>query len=38
MGEKRATCRSLVGNMKKRENLENLSVNVRIILKWAFRK
>ena len=37
-GEKRATCRILVGNMVKRDNLEDVSVNVRIILKWIFKK
>ena len=37
-GGKRPTCRILVGNKKKRENLEDLSLNIRIILKLIFRK
>jgi len=37
-GEKRPTCRILVENVKKMENLEDLSVHIRIMLKWIFRK
>jgi len=37
-GGKIHTCRILVRNAKKREHLEDLSVYVRIILKWFFRK
>ena len=36
--ERRGAYRVLVGNLRARDNLENPGVDVRIVLKWMFRK
>jgi len=36
--EKRNAYRVLVGNLKERDNLEDLSVNGTVILKWALKE
>ena len=41
MGESRGMYRALVGNLRERDNLEDLRIdekNRRIILKWSFKK
>jgi hypothetical protein len=34
MGEMRTACKTLVGKMKKRDNLEDIGVDGMIILEW----
>jgi hypothetical protein len=38
MGEMRSVYRVLVGNLRKRDHLEDPVVDGRIILRWIFRK
>jgi hypothetical protein len=38
MAEMRNACRLLIGNQKRRDSLEDLSVDGRIILKFALKK
>jgi hypothetical protein len=38
MGEGRGAYRVLVGELEKRDHLEDLGLDGRIILKWTFRK
>jgi hypothetical protein len=38
MWKKRNAYRVLVGNLKERDHVENLSVDGRIILKWMLQK
>ena len=38
MGEKRCVCRVLVGKPEGKSHLKEPGVDVRIILKWIFRK
>jgi hypothetical protein len=37
MEERRGAHRGLVGNMRERERLEDLSIDGRLILKWTFK-
>jgi hypothetical protein len=38
MGERRAVCRVLVGNLRERDYLKDSVVDGGIILRWIFRK
>ena len=38
VGDRRAAYRVLVGNLRKRDHLEDLGLHGRIILKWIFKK
>jgi hypothetical protein len=38
MGEMKGVYRVLVGNLRKRDHLEDPGINRRIILRWIFRK
>ena len=38
MGDRKAAYRVLVGNLRKRDHLEDLGLHGSIILKWIFRK
>ena len=38
MGNRKAAYRVLVGNLRKRDHLEDLGLHGRIILKWIFKK
>jgi hypothetical protein len=38
MGKTRAAYRVWWGNLRARDNLENTGVDVRIVLRWMFRK
>jgi hypothetical protein len=37
-GEKRGACKVLVGDLRERDHLEDVGVDVRIILKLVFKK
>ena len=37
-GERRGSCRDLVGDLMERDHLEDLDIDWRKILKWIFKK
>jgi len=38
MGGRRGVCRVLMGKLRRRDHLEDPYINVRIILRWSFKK
>jgi hypothetical protein len=38
MGERRGVCRDLVGKLRRTDHLEDPYIDVRIILRWIFKK